>query len=214
MAKPKVKRQYVFMPIKRLTFWTVLLMGLEMLGLFLWAVGMMLYMLAIGGTILPPLLTFVGVCLFVPLVIISGIVSLIWVYSASRNAHVLRPGGMTSTPGWAVGWFFVPIAGLYKPYETLRDIWAASIGTTEGRHIGPPALIALWWTLFVVGNLILRFSSSDISTGDVIYPSTPSNWAFAFALLVLLAATGCFYVLVRQIARAQANADIRVVDQF
>lgn len=44
-------------------------------------------------------------------VVAAGIAVLRWIYRASRNAHAFGPA-MTVTPGWAVGWFFVPIANL------------------------------------------------------------------------------------------------------
>src|SRR6266436_5309609 len=58
---------------------------------------------------------FLGVLLF-----------LMWVYRANKNARALGAAGMKYTPGWSVGWFFVPFAGLFMPYWVLKEIWQVS----------------------------------------------------------------------------------------
>jgi Domain of unknown function (DUF4328) len=44
-----------------------------------------------------------------------GVTFLRWIFRASKNLHVLSSEPMAFTPGWAVGWFFIPFANLYKP---------------------------------------------------------------------------------------------------
>ena len=38
---------------------------------------------------------------------------------ANRNARALGASGMEFSPGWCIGWFFVPIMTLYKPYKAV-----------------------------------------------------------------------------------------------
>src|SRR5581483_6240492 len=52
---------------------------------------------------------------------------------------------------WAVGWFFVPVANLIRPYQVLREVCAnsnprseASSGRTWVDGCGP-LVIKLWW---------------------------------------------------------------------
>jgi hypothetical protein len=45
----------------------------------------------------------------------------VWIYRANANAHALG-GDLSVSPGWAVGWFFVPIACLFKPYLAMRRL--------------------------------------------------------------------------------------------
>ena len=49
-----------------------------------------------------------------------------WVYSAHANLRWLRVSGLEYTPGWAVGWFFVPIMLLFRPCQVMFEIWKAS----------------------------------------------------------------------------------------
>src|SRR5690242_4585459 len=39
----------------------------------------------------------------------SGVMSLRFIYAANANARRLGADGLNYTPGWAVGWYFVPI---------------------------------------------------------------------------------------------------------
>ena len=36
------------------------------------------------------------------------------------------------TPGWSVGWFFVPIMNPWKPFQAMREIWQASAEPGNG----------------------------------------------------------------------------------
>lgn len=57
---------------------------------------------------------------------------------------------MGFTPGWAVGWYFVPIAWFWKPYQAMREIWQASVNPTSWREQPVTAALHWWWTLWIV----------------------------------------------------------------
>ena len=46
----------------------------------------------------------------------------VWIRRANINADALVRSRMEFTPGWAVGWFFVPFANLFKPYQVMAEI--------------------------------------------------------------------------------------------
>lgn len=86
-----------------------------------------------------------------------------WIVRSAKNAWLFaevtrlrsRPGfkvqqdSLPDTPGWAVGWFFIPIASLWKPYAAMRDIVQASI-----MREGPPGfLLPTWWTLWILSTV-------------------------------------------------------------
>jgi hypothetical protein len=80
--------------------------------------------------------------------VVSGIVFLRWTYVVASNAHALV-SHMDVTPGWAVGWYFIPIANLWKPYTSLKEIWEAT-GPREG------SLVGAWWTLHIAAVVCER----------------------------------------------------------
>lgn len=80
---------------------------------------------------------------------------LMWVHRAHRNLPALRATGMKFTPGWAVGWYFIPYLNLFKPYQVMREICNASAPADapnggDAWHAYPaPFVVKLWWTTFL-----------------------------------------------------------------
>lgn len=214
MTRLKTVRTYSFKPMKGLTFWTLLLVGFEIATLLIWAVCMALLITGVrddGGYL--ELLFGLNALAFLAILLISTVISMCWIYGASRNAHMLRPGGLASTPGWAVGWFFVPVMSLFKPYETIRDIWIASQGQVNGRYTKGSRLIAAWWVLFIIGNLVLRIADS-LTPSDMSYSRVPSNFLLIAGVLCLAVSSVIFFILVKRIQKFQSISDARVAETF
>jgi hypothetical protein len=60
--------------------------------------------------------------------------------SASRERR-----GLAFTPGWAVGWWFVPFANLVKPFQSIRELWKASSADRAWPEIRTWPVIGWWW---------------------------------------------------------------------
>jgi hypothetical protein len=90
-------------------------------------------------------------------VAIAGILTLVWIYRACANAHALTRQPMEFTPGWAVGWNFVPVATLWKPFQAVREIWNVSRnpGVAEDET---PAMLRWWWGLWLAYNVLEQVS--------------------------------------------------------
>ena len=67
----------------------------------------------------------------------------VWQHRAQQKAIVLAGGGLRFTPGWAVGWWFIPFANLVKPFQTVRELWEASHGARwrEDPHVAAARLV-------------------------------------------------------------------------
>ena len=105
-----------------------------------------------------------------------------WVHQSNRNARFLAGNNLHFTPGWAVGWHFVPIVGLWKPYQALRELFQASHPDfgNEWSKAPYPWVVAFWWVLFVVsaalGQVLFR-AGLRAETLDEIIES--SRWMLA-----------------------------------
>lgn len=66
--------------------------------------------------------------------ILCGVLILRWIYRANYNARQIGAAGMTFSPGWSVGWYFVPIAAFWKPYQAMKEIWRAARVHRIGRR--------------------------------------------------------------------------------
>ncbi|MDF2693553.1 MAG: hypothetical protein K0S65_1936 [Labilithrix sp.] len=104
--------------------------------------------------------------------IFTSIVFLLWTYQAAKNVRAFGQRGLTFTPGWAVGWWFVPVASLWLPYKALREIWRASdpdaLGSGGGAWMtrSVPSLFPLWWTTYLLYSFVSAFSViGQIMTG-------------------------------------------------
>ena len=100
-----------------------------------------------------------------------------WQHRAQENAVVLAGGGLRFTPGWAVGWWFIPFANLVKPFQTVRELWKASHGA-RWREIPTWPLLGSWWGVWLAANLHVRFGSNGFGVGvgfEVGSPTTIGN---------------------------------------
>jgi len=96
------------------------------------------------------------------LFIITGIVFLRWIYFSNSNSRSLGASGMQFTPGWTIGYYFVPYLNFYKPYGAMKEIWKTSKDPKNWEMIKTPSLFPQWWTLWLIsgflGNISFRLS--------------------------------------------------------
>ena len=81
----------------------------------------------------------------------------IWIFRANQNARALGAQGMKFSPGWCVGWFFIPIMNFIKPYQAVREIWRASSSdeAIAWDSVQTPLLLKVWWTLWVLSQFLV-----------------------------------------------------------
>lgn len=154
--------------------------------------------------------TIIGICQFA-LWLVAGIFSLIWIHRANRNARDAGATGMRFTPGWAIGWYFIPIANLWKPYQAMTEIWRAS-ATGSAEQTPPPRLFPWWWALWLVGgfagNLAFRLSRS----ADTIDELITLNIVFLVSDVATVALNLVFAAVVKEIRDRQLA--FRSIDQI
>jgi len=95
------------------------------------------------------------------LYVVTGVLCLRWFYRVTANARTFNPG-MKAKPGWAVGWFFVPIAFLWKPFEYFSETWRVSHQPAAPAGVDTPGLLRWWWglwlTMLIADNVSGRLS--------------------------------------------------------
>ena len=85
---------------------------------------------------------------------------------------------MHFAPGWAVGWYFVPIAWFWKPYQAMREIWRASVNPSNWRGAPVSPLLRWWWGLWIVpfwGSSIVDWAADrtlDGATAETVQAAT------------------------------------------
>ena len=143
-------------------------------------------------------------------IIASFIAILVWVYHSHRNLPALQARKLEFSPGWAVGWFFIPIMNLFKPYQAILEIWNQSqpgqLFTAAGAAVPAKSgsLVLTWWLLRVVGGIAGRASDKFGSEDGTIEQYLAVSWvAIALILVLNIPMFVCQILLVLQVQKFQ-----------
>ena len=88
------------------------------------------------------------------IILISSILVLVWKYETNKNCRGFGAQGMQFTPGWAVGWQFIPFMNLFRPYQVMQEIWKVSTDPLAWQNQRGGLLVTWWWASCVVSMLI------------------------------------------------------------
>lgn len=91
--------------------------------------------------------------------IVTAVVWLVWLYRAYANLGLAGTGKSRFTPGWAVGYWFIPFVNLVRPYQIVADLWIRSdqLNARESVMGTPaPALISWWWGVYLLSGFAGR----------------------------------------------------------
>lgn len=118
-----------------------------------------------------PLFAVLRALAMMAIALINAILVLTWIQHANHNARHLGATDMKYTPGWAVGWFFVPIAWFWKPYQAMKEIWRASANPADWRREQASPLLHWWWALWIVpfwgGDIVNWAVGRTLDAADV-----------------------------------------------
>jgi len=113
----------------------------------------------LSGTVPQPLPT--GLSLLLSFVAIAtGIVWLVWQHRAQSNLFAMRAPDLDFTPGWAVGWWFVPVANFFMPFKTMREL---SRGSGDNRN----TVLTGWWASWI-GRFSLLLIAAVVGVGGLV----------------------------------------------
>ena len=129
--------------------------------------------------------------------LMSSILVLSWIHRANYNARQLGATGLKFTPGWAVGWYFIPIAMFWKPYQAMKEIWQASFNPTRWWEEEKPPLLPLWWGLW----LVTSFVTGSVTWG--VEAETASAASEGFRALLRIPLTLILIHIINQVHRMQ-----------
>lgn len=140
------------------------------------------------------------------------VVSGLWIHRVACNVRALGAKGLDDSPGWAVGWYFIPFLCLQRPFRAMEQIWLASQSPLRWQKLATPALLRLWWGLWLAlcfsGYPLMRTIGASRSLTVLI-----GNESLLIVNQVLtILAELCFLVVVMRITRMQLEPNKRVVE--
>lgn len=120
----------------------------------------------------------------------------IWKYKSMKNAWVMMRSGIrpSVSPGWSVGWYFIPIAMFWKPFTAMSEINVNS--TRRPRKLKP--WLVFWWAFWVIA-LLMR----NAGGGEDGYYDAGDIKLSAIRLLLMGAAGGCLLKIITYITERQ-----------
>jgi uncharacterized membrane protein len=83
----------------------------------------------------------------------TGLSFAFWMYQANQNCRALGAKNMKFSPAWCIGWFFVPICCLWKPYEALKEIWNASYDSKHWASVQSFGVMKFWWICYLISGV-------------------------------------------------------------
>lgn len=93
------------------------------------------------------------ICLFV-----AGVVFfMMFIFRCAKNCRALGAENMEMSPGWCVGWFFIPIANLFMPYKGVKEIYMASDPKSDAvswKRVAVSSLLPAWWAFWIISNIV------------------------------------------------------------
>src|SRR5262245_55676307 len=93
--------------------------------------------------------------------VVAIITFLMWFHRVRANLPALGITDARCSPRWAVGWWFIPIMNLFRPYQVTSEIWRASdpdAVPSDWRQRPTSPLLGWWWALFLIGGALDRAS--------------------------------------------------------
>ena len=86
--------------------------------------------------------------------LVTGIAFLKWIHRANSNCHGFGAQGMKFSPGWSIGYYFIPILLLYRPYQAMKEIWKVSTSPTNWQNEMGGPLLGWWWALWLIAGFL------------------------------------------------------------
>jgi len=158
----------------------------------------------------------------IPIFIATVVFFLMWLYRAHSNLEHLRPVNLQFTPGWAVGWWFIPFANLVKPFQVVREVWWESDPKVDD---GPtflsaslhsaPTFMGVWWAFWIVSNVLSNISGRMFDPNDISTVVLSGYVFVATGIASAIAAGLAIYVVKDTTARQELRAvAVSQLDRF
>src|SRR5688572_8646757 len=96
---------------------------------------------------------------FTVAILVSIVLVAMWIHRGHANLREAGIDGLEFTPGWAVGWYFIPFANLVMPFKAMRELWSASRGAHDPFGGQAPPEVKAWWAAWIVGNILSSVGS-------------------------------------------------------
>jgi hypothetical protein len=140
----------------------------------------------------------------------------IWKNKSTKNAWLFysRSGvrgigtSEPQTPGWAVGFYFIPIVQFWKPFQAMafiRDQVSAQVKTG--------LLLGFWWTAWLIWTIYSRVANKFNDSVDTIEGVIAHNEQAQVGALILIVTSPLAAAVIHQLSMGQKRAAKAMADE-
>lgn len=147
--------------------------------------------------------------LYLAIYLVTVVVFLMWQYRVRKNADDIGTTGLRFSPGWVVGWWFVPIMNFFRPYQMMKELWQSNYHNvyehSESRNLEVSGLLGWWWGLFLIGGFFGNIAGGTYLRSDDIDTLIIGDWFDIGSSVILIVAAVFAIVLIREISDFQES---------
>jgi hypothetical protein len=142
--------------------------------------------------------------------IASIVFFLMWLYRAYKNLEALKIRNLDSSAGWAVGYWFIPIVNLFKPFKIVSEVYNGSDPEIAKAGYGfsdttTTSTIGFWWACWVFSNIASRIASGIEKAAKDVTETSVMVYVVALALGIMAGILLIF--IIRDIDSRQAECE-------
>ena len=142
------------------------------------------------------------------LFIISIVLFLNWFRRAYGNLHRVGISYLNHSETMAVWAWFIPIIVLFRPVQIMNEIWNETqikIKKFDSRYIikNGGFMIGLWWTFFIVSNVVGRYVMSTAFKDETIEQLIDASEAMLISDLIQVPEALLVVLIVSQLSKME-----------
>jgi len=139
--------------------------------------------------------------------ILIAILFLRFLYKAVKQAKAFTTPYTYVSPGWAVGYWFIPLMNLYRPFEVVKALFKSSAHEAgDAKPTAGEQLLSAWWALFLISNFAgWALSRMDTDFSDRAQVTTFCEYSIG-ANLLNIGATLLFWLVIKRLVLAMGRA--------
>lgn len=142
---------------------------------------------------------------YIALFVLTAIFCGVWIYRASWNAREIQPEPDRIKPGWAVGWYFVPLLAYWMPFKAMVQTGNSSDNPEGDIDDSPPGFVLAWWIMWVIssigGTASFRLSNRAETIGEFRFVT----WLDLALVPISILSTLLFMRVIKTITSAQQD---------
>lgn len=143
-----------------------------------------------------------SVRLWLVLLVATVVVWLIWQHRAHANLKALGTE-LEYSPGWAVGFWLIPIANLWKPFQVNRELWKASGDVNDWRSQRTWPVLGWWWASWISAGVLGRIAAAARDSAETPMEIRSADIVDLLSTVVVVASAVLAILLVRSVLERQ-----------